>query len=138
MGLFDFLKDCYNKIDEAETQRVCDKLSLEVAIADNNFLHYDANEACKKFFLPEMNTRSMGLIEPSEHEKDVFKELYAKHQAVLRKEYDKEYVELERIYRNHGITCNHCRKLALPITDTNRRYRCEGCGAQFVGSYHGY
>jgi len=43
--------------------------------------------------------------------------------------------EKEEKLKKHGVTCNKCAGLAIPIEGTHRNYRCS-CGRQFPGVPH--
>lgn len=47
-------------------------------------------------------------------------------------------IEWEKKKAGLSLTCTHCGKLALPIRETNDRYRCDNCGRQFAGAKHGF
>ena len=42
----------------------------------------------------------------------------------------------EQLMVDLSLTCRRCGKLARPVEATANRYRCEGCGKQFVGARH--
>lgn len=54
--------------------------------------------------------------------------------ARRRVEHDRQ-LEVDR--QNLGLSCRRCGTLALPILDSQNRYRCDRCGRQFVGARHG-
>lgn len=137
MGVFNILRESYESFSESCTQSVCKRVALEVAESDDNYLHLDSDEAYQRFGERLLKGENLG-IRPSQHTVDVFKEHYVKQQINLLEKRDARNIELDRIYRDHGLTCQRCGELALPIIDTRRRYRCEGCGCQFVGAFHGY
>ena len=63
----------------------------------------------------------------------VDKKVYDKNQELLKKIRD---VLFEIKKEDFALTCNGCGNLAIPIQDTDNRYRCKNCRNQFAGARH--